>query len=176
MAKKKVETTDIVEDEVREIPIDGVLRDEDGDPIAPNVEEIPGWVQVPPDLVYPKGGRQVTYVLFKAAWTDVPEKGDRHCVLWNLNEADEKLALKRTRGEALRTIDELAKQMVRCIDGHKSDWTGGFGPGNVDLFWNDIGAKCRQQLKNLYAKTHMFNTEDSIDFFTNCIAVRTVAT
>jgi hypothetical protein len=144
------------------------------DPTAPTEGAVPEWVKEPVGLKYPSGGRQATYVQFRAAWTDCPEKGDRQCILWNLSEADEKLALKRTRGESLRTIDELTKQMIRVVDGVKANWTG-VGPGSVDVFWNDIGAKCRQQLKNLYAKTHMFSAEDAVDFFTNCIAVRTVA-
>jgi hypothetical protein len=147
---------------------------DDFDPTAPTDSALPEWVKVPTGIKFPGGGRQVTYVQLRASWTDCPEKGERQCIMWNLTEADEKMALKRTRGEALRTLDELTKQMIRVVDGSKANWTG-TGPGSVDVFWNDIGAKCRQQLKNIYAKAHMFSAEDSIDFFTNCIAVRTVA-
>jgi hypothetical protein len=148
-----------------------------GDLGVPAVDDtsIPEWVKVPPGLKLPGGGRQVTYVMFRAAWTDCPEKGDRQAILWNLTEADEKFALKRTRGESLRTIDELAKQYIRVVDGVKSNWAGTSGPGSVETFWNDIGAKCRQQLKNLYAKTHMFSADEAVDFFTNCVTVRTVS-
>lgn len=140
-------------------------------PADPNA--IPEWVTLPEGIVLPKG-RQLTFVRFRAAWTIRPEKGDRVCVLWPLTEADEKLALKRTRGEALRTIDELTKQIIRVIDGHKADWTGTRTAGTVNMFWDEIGPKCRQQLKNIYAKTHTLDLAETTDFFINCVAVRTV--
>jgi hypothetical protein len=146
---------------------------DDFDPTIPVDGPVPEWVKMPTGLQLPVG-RQVMYMMFRAEWTDCPHKGDRQCVVWNLSESDEKIALKRTRGEALRTLDELAKQTIRVVDGTKANWTG-TGPGSVDTFWNDIGAKCRQQLKNVYAKNHMFSAEEAVDFFTNCITVRTVA-
>jgi len=135
--------------------------------------DIPEWAVIPPGMKLPEG-RQITFLQFRAAWTDRPGKGDRQCILWNLTEADEKLALKRTRGDAIRTIDELSKQMIRVIDGQRTDWTGARSPASAVVFWEEIGGKLRQQIKNLYVKTHSLTVEESVDFFTNCIAVRTV--
>ena len=132
----------------------------------------PSWFRVPEGFA-PPAGRQLTFLLFRGAWTDSPGKGDRTCILWNLTEADEKLALKRTRGEAMRTLDELAKQCVRVVDGHAADWTGKQGPGSVERWWREVGSKCRQQVKNHYVKTHTLDASETADFFTNCVAVRT---
>jgi hypothetical protein len=143
--------------------------------------EIPDWVVLPSGLALPPG-RQVTFLRFRSSWTDVSSKGDRQCIVWNLSEADEKLALRRTRGDALRSIDELTKQAIRAVDGHKANWTGvakigeTLGQGDVSKFWNEIGAKCRQQLKNVYIKAHTLDVGEAADFFTSCIAVRTVGT
>lgn len=141
---------------------------------APPAEDESGWqdAAIPQGMALPGKGRQVTTILLRAAWTDAPELGDRTCVLWNLNEADEKFALARTRGVAVRTIDEMAKQTIRAFDGKRVDWTR--GARAVDRFWSEIGAKCRTMLKNLYLKNHVLKVEEQADFFTNCIAVRTV--
>lgn len=134
----------------------------------------PDWVMIPDGMVFPEG-KVAFAVRFRAGVTDQPKLGERQCILWNLTEADEKLALKRTRGEHLRTIDELAKQMIRVIDGKKVTWTANVAH-NPNFFWNAIGGACRTQLKNLYVKRHSLSTEDSVDFFTNCVAARTVGT
>lgn len=162
-------------DELVDLPPDEVARELGSaaeDEIVPEVTTIPEWVKLPPDAKLPEG-RHVVYVLFRPEMTDTPKKGERQCVMWNLTEADEKLAIKRTRGDGIRMIDELTKQMIRVVDGVKADWTGVTGPGSVTQFWDDIGGKCRQQLKNIYSKNHTFSAEEAIDFFTNCIAVRT---
>jgi len=151
--------------------------DEDGEETSPAAEAtaaaVPDWAIVPPTVTLPKG-RIVFYIRFRPEWTDVPGKGERQCILWNLTEADEKLAIKRTRGEALRTIDELTKQMIRVVDGVKSDWTGVTGAGSVSNFWTEIGGKCRQLLKNIYLKNHSLAPEETADFFGHCIAAKTV--
>jgi hypothetical protein len=114
-------------------------------------------------------GRQVFFVRLRAGWTDRPDKGDRQCILWSLTEADEKIALRRTRGDVLRASDELAKQMVRAIDGQVVNWTS----VSPVTFWDEIGGRCRQLLKSHYAKTHVLGAEETADFFANCIAART---
>jgi hypothetical protein len=141
--------------------------DDPGDPDA-----IPGWVTFPPQFKMP-AGKSIAFMQFRAAWTDRPEKGDRQCILWPLSDADEKLALKRTRGESARTLSELAKQMIKAIDGVKADWTGKAGPGNVERFWDEVGSKCRQQIQNFYLKTHSLTAEEQADFFLSCLCVRT---
>lgn len=131
-------------------------------------EAAPDWAVLPPELKVP-AGRQLYFVRFRAEWTDRPDKGDRQCILWSLTEADEKNALKRTRGDAMRGLDELSKQMVRAIDGKVVNWVG-VSPAT---FWDEIGGRCRQLLKSHYTKTHMLGAEETADFFANCIAVRT---
>lgn len=134
---------------------------------------IPDWVILPPNLKIPPG-RQVGFMRFRASWTDTPNKGDRQLILWPLSDADEKLALKRTHGDSLRTIGEMAKQMIRAVDGTNADWSSGkFSVGSVEQFWNDIGARCRQQVQSYFLKTHALDDEERADFFLNCLAVRT---
>lgn len=135
---------------------------------------LPDWAALPEGFKMPLG-KQVIALRFRAKWTDYPKRGDRWCLLWNLTEADEKLALKRTRGEGIRAIDELAKQTVRVIDGLRTDWVALAGAGSMRAFWDEVGGKCRQQVKNVYAKRHTMSQEELTDFFTDCIAVATVA-
>lgn len=153
------------------------VEEVDEEPEAPPAKEadaVPAWCKLPSPFS-PPPGRQVLFIRFLAKWTEVPSLGDRTCVLWPLTEADEKLAMKRTRGDAMRTLDEMTKQCIRVVDGHPADWTGHEGPGSVSRFWRDIGAKCRQRLREQYIATHTMNTEESVAFFESCIAVRTAA-
>lgn len=146
----------------------GVVADGD-DPST-----LPDWAVLPEGFKMPLG-KQVIALRFRAKWTDYPKRGDHWVLLWNLTEADEKLALKRTRGEGIRAIDELTKQTIRVIDGHRADWVALAGPGSMRAFWDEVGGKCRQQLKNVYAKRHTMSQEELTDFFTDCIAVATVS-
>lgn len=139
---------------------------------AAQVGGTPDWCPIPSGLKIPPG-RQIGFMLFRASWTDAPQKGDRTCVLWSLSEAEEKMAYTRARGDALRSIGELAKQMIRVVDGQRADWTLGVGAGNVDRFWDDIGRKCCQMIQNYYLKTHTLSQEEQQDFFMNCLVVRT---
>lgn len=131
----------------------------------------PAWAKVPVDLSMPPGW-VVFFVRFRAAWTNTPGKGDRSVILWNLSEADEKLAARAARGDALRLVDEMSKRMIRAIDGERADWTGKPGPSNVGAFWSEIGGKCRYQLKSLYLKNHTLSPEENLDFFEHCVASR----
>lgn len=141
---------------------------EDQDPNA-----TPAWVQIPPDLVFPKG-KVVGFLRFKAKWTDSPQLGDRNIILWGLTDADEKLAIQAARGESGRTITEMAKRTIRAIDGKRADWTGKTPAGNVNKFWNEIGPKCRPLIVNAYWKTHSLTVEETADFLVDCIAFRDV--
>lgn len=163
---------------------------------------IPKWARphIPSDLRIPRG-KQVSFVRFKSKWTDAPEKGvmtafphavgsgearkvemreelTRVVVCWPISDAEEKHALKRTRGEQGRTLDEYTKQMLRVVDGMRVDWTGEYGrKENVgqlvgaDMLWKELGPKCTRLLKNLYVKTHNLNDEELADFFVNCLVV-----
>lgn len=148
----------------------------DGDPDAPvdasEGSKWPDWAKLPEGMRMPEG-KTLLAVRFRAAWTDRPSQGDRVCILWNLTEADEKHASRRARGDFQQVMNEMAKQMIRVIDGAKADWSKP-GRHNPATFFTDIGGACRQQLKNLYAKRHTLATADQIDFFVNCVAVRSV--
>ncbi len=133
----------------------------------------PAWFQAPPGWK-PPAGKRVTYMRFRASWTDTPKKGDRQCALWNLTDADEKLAVGRARGDSNLVIGEMARQMVRVVDGCTADWVGS-GPGSMKVWWREIGAKGRQVLKNHYLQTHAMTSVESADFFANCVAVRVAA-
>lgn len=189
----KVESSDLTSEERALLGVDGEpeepiddgpddgMDDEEAEAIpleeipARDPNAIPDWAIIPANAKLPDG-RQVIFVRLRAGWTDTPHKGDRQCIMWNLTEADEKLALRRTRGDSLRTIDELTKQAIRIVDGQKADWTGKVGPGSVNRFWNDVGTKCRQQLKNMYVKAHALEPSEIVDFFSTCVVVRSVAT
>jgi hypothetical protein len=152
--------------------MDAIEPEEDARPAG--LHDMPDWALPVPEGLRLPAGKQIIPVRFRADWTDKPGLGERQCLLWNLTDADEKLAAKRTRGEHTRSMDELAKAMIRGIDGQKADWTGMPGRLNVDQFWDDIGGTCRGQIKALYYKRHSLKTEEMIDFLANCVAVVTV--
>jgi hypothetical protein len=152
-------------------------KEHDFDSLARPVGEIPSWVILPPSegdgaLRYPPG-RAVYFLRFRAEWTDTPQKGDRQCVVWPLSDRDEKLAYGRinlgTSGVKAVSL-EMAKQMVRAIDGVKVNWSGKRGPSSIDEFWTDIGARCRSMIERLFLKTHSLDQAQVDDFFENCVA------
>jgi hypothetical protein len=153
---------------------EGTLSNDDSAAVERDENELPNWVEFPPGFKIPPN-KQVAFMLFRARWTDRPDKGDRWCMMWPLSDAEEKLALRRTRGESSRSLSELAKQMIHLIDGKKADWSKSPGPDSMDVerFWNEIGGRCRQQITNLYVKTHTLSAEDQKDFIENCLVVRT---
>lgn len=153
---------------------------DDGDGVGERMEKklggttegVPEWAALPPNFVIPPGKR-CGWMLFRAEWTDAPTKGDRWVMMWPLSEAEEKLAYKRSGGESAKAIAELTKATIRVIDGVKADRTGASGPGNVNVFWAEIGTKLRQMLQNYYLKTHTLSAEEQQDFFANCFVVTT---
>lgn len=132
----------------------------------------PAWVKIPEGFKFPRG-RQVAFIKFKADWTDTPDKGERQCILWSLTDADEKMALVRARGDVNRAASELAKQMVRALDGFSADWSGNPGSGNIDTWWNEIGGRCRGMLVRIFTQLHVLSEDERTDFFENCIELRT---
>lgn len=140
----------------------------------------PAWVRVPKGFKFPKG-RQIIFVRFRAEWTDTPEYGHgmsdqpgrwRQCIIWPLSDADEKHALNRAMGDINRAPGQLAKQMVRAIDGHEADFGGSPSPGNIDRWWDQIGGRCRGQLIRLYTQLHVLGRDEQKLFFESCVAVR----
>lgn len=137
----------------------------------PDPDALPEWAKVPSGLALPPG-KQIGFMMFKAEWTDRPHGGDRVIVMWGLTVADERLARAATRGDSTRSYEELAKRMIRSVDGHRADWTGKQGPGSINRFWDEVGPKCRPLIINAYLKTHSLGAEETADFFLNCCAYR----
>jgi hypothetical protein len=171
----KVETGEMSEAEAEEAfgddAADGV-GDRMGEKLSHAIEGVPEWASIPPNFAIPPGKR-LGWMRFRSEWTDAPMKGDRWCMMWPLSEAEEKIAYKRSNGDASRAIAELTKASIRLIDGAKVDRTGASGPGNVAIFWAEVGTKMRQMLQNYYLKTHTLTPEEQQDFFANCFVVTT---
>lgn len=130
------------------------------------------WQQaaIPRDLRIMRG-EEVTILRFKAddCKPTARHKGDRTCVLFPLSVADERIARQRMFGDSTRGLEEMAKMMVRAIDGHvvkPSD------PSEVENFWEDIGPRHRNMLVGIYQRTHNFDAEERLLFFADCVAVR----
>lgn len=178
---EKIEVQELSEEEAADA-FGEPAPDDDGDETAGDrinaklakagIEGVPEWASLPPNFVIPPGKR-CGWMLFRAEWTDAPTKGDRWCLMWPLSESEEKIAYKRSNGESSRAIVELAKASIRVIDAVKVDRTGASGPGNVNIFWADIGTKLRQMIQNYYLKTHTLSSEEQQDFFANCFVVST---
>jgi hypothetical protein len=146
---------------------------------------VPAWAKVPEGFAFPEGWT-VWFIRFPAKMTNRRRGPERQCIVWNLSEADEKRASRAARGDGLRIIDEMTKAMIRSIDGQRIKLGPSIaaaavgaagdteGMGNVTAFWNEIGAKCRHQLKSLYLKNHVMEAAENADFFENCVAPRTV--
>jgi hypothetical protein len=151
----------------------------------------PAWVKLPPGFVFPRG-KQIIFMRFKAIHTDTPWKGEpvpgpdgegfevdqngkpvlyRQCVCWPINTADKKLALGRAQRDPNRAADELAKQMVRVHDGVEADWAV-VRTNGVEMFWNELGEKCRGLLLRIFTQLHVLDTDGTRDFLQNCIEVR----
>lgn len=123
---------------------------------------------------WPEAGVQVYYVTFKAKWTSTPSKGDRTCVIWHLSPGEEKAAGKKSATDARVFLTEASKAMIRVIDGKVADHLNPT-EANVSQFWTDIGPKCRAQMESLYVKLHHMGIAEMAEFFTDCVAARTVA-
>jgi hypothetical protein len=150
-------------------------------------------------------GRQVAFLRFPSEWTVRPDKGviyegtdsspayqgkpHRQCILWSLSIADEKLARVDARGDSLALYPEMAKRMIRAIDGQVVDWSTGavsretgvsMATGrptgerhaHVPTFWEEIGPGPRQLIVNHFHKTHSLDLEKQAHFLLHCCVVR----
>lgn len=131
----------------------------------------PPWAKIPSGMKFPRG-RQIMFVRIRAELTDAPWKGERQCICWSINLADERIALKRAMGDSLKLTDELTKQMIRSVDGFVANWDGLRGEDDIEVFWAEIGRKGRTILQRLFTQHHIPNPQQVADFFENCIAVR----
>lgn len=162
-AEEAAQAEQEVDEEVQlgDVPDDSPLGKEAANP--QDESAIPAWSRMPANLAIPPH-KQVGFMLFKKEWTGRPDLGDRDIIFWNLSVADEKLAKQAARGGD--ALPELAKRMIRSIDGHKTDWTKGKNAvGSVDRFWEEIGGKCRPLIINSYWKMHSLEVEETAEFF-----------
>jgi hypothetical protein len=165
---------------------------------ASGEDDVPHWAvpYMPPDFRIPRG-KEVTFMRFKSAWTDARDKGvltifphkvgqgEGACVIqreelyrvlvcWPITDAEEKLANKR--GQQGSALNELAKQMIRAVDGRRVDWTGGWAREpemlvNPEAVWKELGPKCRGPIKTIYHRMHNLTDEELATFLLNCLVV-----
>jgi hypothetical protein len=100
----------------------------------------------------------------------------RVLVMWPINLAEERLAAgKAGDGSAGRLQHELAKMMLRAVDGMVVDRGGNWAKDDTliscDQVWSDLGPKCRPMVIAHYNKLHRLGDADLADFFINCVAV-----
>lgn len=173
----KVDVTELSDEEAA----DAFGEDDDGERSVPKgmdekmgerVEGLPDFASLPQGFEI-RQGKRCGWMLFRAEWTETPEKGDRWCMMWTLSASEEKAALKKAAGDQTKALDELAKATIRLIDGARADRTGGSGKGAVHIFWAELGTKCRQMITSYYVKTHTLNADERADFFANCFVVTT---
>lgn len=151
----------------------------------------PQWAYVPQGMKFPRG-RQFLFIRIPSAWTDSPKVGKplkvedeqsrkiagdgalwRQAIVWSVDVGDMKHAIGRAQGDPNRLSEELTKQMVRAVDGQRSDWSGGSGEGSMDVFWNQIGQKNRQLMQRVWSMLHVHTREAQVSFFESCVVVRT---
>jgi hypothetical protein len=168
-------STDKIEElseEQAQAVLDGEDVEESGDAPGPHQAsgDAPQWGELPKGLTLPRKGNTVAFLRIPARWTTDPGSGrDRVCLVWAIGETEERLAYQRSRGDAHRSVNELAKACIRAVDGVKARWDGKAPGTNGDIheFWTNIGPKGRQMVRNYYMKTHSVTDEEALDFFSN---------
>lgn len=128
---------------------------------------VPAWFHLPDGFTFPRG-RQVHFIRFRAEWTDTPWKGERQCCLWSMGVGDKKIALMRSMGDHLRAQDEMLKQTLRIVDGGVVS----LADGSLDIWWDEIGEKCRTLLSRVFAQLHFLKPEQLDDFLAECVDTR----
>lgn len=130
----------------------------------------PTWAMVPKGLKFPRGSTPM-FIRFRAELTATPHKGERQAIILPLTVSEQLVAVERAKvhESETRVLFELAKQMIRSVDGHIADWTGKPGPANIDTWWKEIGPKYRGILQDLFNQLHVLKPAELKDFFENCI-------
>lgn len=96
----------------------------------------------------------------------------RQLILWELNLGDEKAAFIRAGGDPNRAAGELAKQMIRSVDGEPVTWADLKSPAHPDRIWADMGPRYRNLLSRFYTALHVLGEKEVTDFFYNCVEER----
>lgn len=177
---------DVTKDLAINVPVDATAKPE-AEPANPPLpvttgvrfampesqSNVPDWVIVPPGLKLPRS-KQVIFLRFRPGMTDTPAKGERQAIVWSNNLGDQRLAIIRSDKDPNVLPEQLAKQMIRAIDGKAVDWTGELGAANIDQWWEEIGPKCRSIVDRLFVQLHVASQAELSDFFESCVAVRAV--
>lgn len=161
----------------------------------PTTGGVPAWALWPEGLAVPRG-RVAYFARFPGNWTDAPNAGLeaaltpeeevawklqgvkpptywRQCIFWALSIGDQKFALGRANGDTNRFNSELAKQMIRSIDGALVDRSGMAGvAGNLDMWWEQLGERCRSELTRLCVRIHSLTMQERALFLGYCLASR----
>jgi hypothetical protein len=132
-------------------------------------EKLPDWAEVPESLQIPPG-RTITFVRFKPDVMLNKTSPGHTLILWPLTVREEKIAIKRARGEVGEMMDELTKICVRCVDGKPVQ--PAMAAQVLGKLWDEIGLKCVSQLRNWYQRNHTMDQEQIVDFYGSCIVVR----
>lgn len=134
----------------------------------------PEWAIIPPDLVIPKGVEvafmRIPIVRDRMGEGDNAVTPEMQIIIWELGVRDERFARARASmpgGE--RIVEEMAKQMIRCIDGKVVSWGN---PLMVESAWEKMGAKYRNLLGAWYMKAHQLDDEERLDFFANRVVAQ----
>ena len=137
----------------------------------------PEWFRWPAGYEVPpmRRGARMCFFRFPVDMVECLPQRERQCAVMTLTPKEEKLARARAPGDTAgyETTAELAKQMLRIIDGVPADFFHA-GPGNAHRFWNEIGPLARAVLTNYYLQTHVLGREKRDAFLASCMEVRSV--
>jgi hypothetical protein len=120
---------------------------------------------LPAGLKPAKGTVVIEYTFWPALHGD-EKRGDIKAVIWELSFREDKLAMKRGRGEMADSVYQLLRMSIRAVDGDPVDWTdGGKADVMLDRLLEDIGQKGRALLLEAYKRMSIPTEEESEAFF-----------
>lgn len=145
----------------------------------PKPGALPDWAPIPAKGVVQPKGRPMYTLRFPSVWTALPSKGVRMpdhdglwrwCVVWELTDTEELAALQRGQGNSQRNVSELAKQMIRVVDGHPANWAAAReAHDSPEQWWTEIGKKCQGMMLAIYNQLHTLGAAEMSLFFTSFI-------
>ncbi len=164
------ESAGVTADDLKPAAANAVPQIEPRAPILPEAKQqgAPDWAIVPAGLIFPRG-RVVYFLRFEASWTNTPNKGPRQVIFWAMSVGDKKLALQRSMNDPARAADEMVKSCIRAHDGKLTD----LGTADMDIWWDEIGEKCRGLLTRVHGQAHFLNPVELDHFLKDCIEART---
>jgi hypothetical protein len=172
-----------------DVEVKALAPEEDDAPVVEPTEEPtpklvtsaagrPSWCKpFPANFQVPKG-KSVVFMRFRGDWTETPHLGDRQCVCWGISVGEEYAADKRADERGSRSIPEKAKLSIRLVAAAADetllavDLSKATPAADTDIFWEQIGLKCRTLIINAFVQTHSLSEAQRRDFFENCIEVR----